>query len=154
MILFLGWLFTTAVSTQAQTPPVLSLEEYWAVIEEVQTEISTLREEDPALQPAGLTALAAELEQITAVQLPDGRVIPVNPSHLANSLRREEPDFNQINNHLAALLLAKQLWPDNQLTDLDEATLTQILSQPEFQYDDAEPNAVQRFFQEARRRFF
>ncbi len=154
VLLIIGLWFITAVPTHAQTPPAISLEAYWQAIENAQSMIAELSEAEPDARQLGLAALANELEQITAVSLPDGRVIPVSPTHLANSLRREEPDFIQINKDLGTLLAAKNHWPESQLTSLDDAALSQILSRPEFQYDSGEPNAIQRFFQEVRRRFF
>lgn len=154
VILCAGLWFITAVPTFAQPPQAISLEAYWQAIESAQSVIEELSEAEPEARQLGLAALAAELEQITAVTLPDGRVIPVSPTHLASSLRQEEPDFIQINKDLGTLLAAKNHWPESQLASLDEAALSQILSRPEFQYNADEPNAIQRFFQEVRRRFF
>lgn len=147
------WWWGGSTAVAAQTPPV-PVAVYWEQLAETRDLLAELTAVPVAEQRLALAAAADEWEAITAVMLPDGRVISVQPATLTRLMRAEEPDLAQLNAHLTTLLSAQAEWPPPQLPALDEAALAEILARPEFQYEAPEPNAIQRFWRDLQRRFW
>lgn len=153
-----GLALSQVTAVAAQPPAPIPITEFWYLLRTPLAQIDALTDESPADQRQTLAAIADELDQITAVSLPDGRVIPAHPTYLISQLRAEavteEPDLARLEALFTSQISALADWPPAQLDSLDEAALAEILARPEFQYETPEPNAWQRFWQDVRRRVF
>jgi hypothetical protein len=106
---------------------------------------------------AQLDGLAARWEGINAVRLPDGITIPVDTSALVAAMRAEPPDGAALAEQFRALVDAHEDWAQYAPgVTAEQFTLDEILARPEFQSESEEtqPNVIQRFFDNMRRRFF
>jgi hypothetical protein len=133
----------------AQTP-----RDYWQQIDDIQELVSRLEGEPLDVQRARLAAAAAQLTLVTVVSLPNGREVPINHTFLLNELSRDPPDLDRLQNLLTAWQAARTTWPEAQFAEWDEAALQTILSQPEFQYEIAEPTRLQRWLEDLQLRFW
>ncbi|MCA9946597.1 MAG: DUF4129 domain-containing protein, partial [Anaerolineales bacterium] len=87
---------------------------------------------------------------ITEIELPDGRLQPIDHSFFIQQLQNENVPLETVTTLLTAYHSSRQGWPAASLPQLDEAALDDILSQPEFNYAPAEPNFLQRMWQSLR----
>ena len=140
--------------SQTAVAQASSFNVYWQQITDLQELLTELEGEPVAIQQAQLTAAASQLVLITAVSLPDGRQIPISHNFLLNELGREPPDIKRIQNILSAWQTARVTWPEVQFDDLDVDSLQAILSQPEFQYEAAEPSRLRTWWDGLRDRFW
>jgi hypothetical protein len=85
-----------------------------------------------------------QLEELTAVTLPDGRIIPVSQAHLQLLLADMDSDPALIAGLLRNQLENRDQWPPPFVDQLDQETLQAILSRPEFQYEPVEPTWWER----------
>jgi hypothetical protein len=85
-----------------------------------------------------------------SVELPDGRLHPIDHSFFIHELQNENTSLETLATLLTAYLSSRQGWPDPSLPRLDEAALQEILSRPEFQYTPDEPNFLQRLWRDIR----
>ncbi|KAA3665544.1 MAG: DUF4129 domain-containing protein [Chloroflexi bacterium] len=150
-LLMLAMPAQTAVS-QPLTPNPQSLTpiseaDFWQLITDTQTAVSTLPNESPETQRERLDALAADLMAVTAVSRNDGQVVPVNLTFFANQLQAEAPNLAQIDARLQTLLDVRDQWPEVQFDGTETAVLTTILAQPEFIYETAEPTWLAKQWQ-------
>lgn len=145
-----SWGSTTAVAAQSTA---VSIADYWQILQATQAEVRRLEDTPLAARSGALEAMTARLEGITAVTLPDGRTIPVHSTFLIQELHAPDPDLARIEALLATQLTTWANWPDSQLNTLDEAALAKIMARPEFHYETPEPTALQRLWQDIRRRF-
>lgn len=137
-----------------QTAAAQTLATYWQQIDDLQALVTSLKSEPLEVQQTQLAVAAAQLGLIATISLPDGREIPVSHTFLLNELSRDPPDLERLQNLLTAWQTAHVTWPDVQFDDLDEAVLQTILSQPEFQYETAEPTRLQRWLEDLQLRFW
>lgn len=145
----IGLIGVTTVSAQATS---LSLEAYWQELAAIQAELNSLQAEPEAAQPPGRLQLANRLRAIKSVVLADGRTVSLDHTFLIQQLGNENVSLTTIEAYLDTLLAGRNEWPDPRFDPLDEATLTQILSRPEFQYEVEEPNILQRWWEDFRLR--
>lgn len=132
-------LTTTLAAAQTETFPI---EAYWQRLLLVQERAAT----NPT--PAELAALANQLEQQATYQLPDGRLVTIQPKSLIQTLRQPEPDVGVIIDQIDALLLARDRWEGAQFGDGELALLAQILSDPAFDYAEPPPNVLEQFIRD------
>lgn len=132
-------------SVQAQTSR-LTLETYWATIADIQDGLNNAQAGDSSARVVAADRLAAIVE----VELANGRIQPIDHSFLISQLQNENISRETVTTLFSAYLSSRQGWPDPSLPQLDEAALTDILSQPEFNYTPDEPNFLQRLWQDIR----
>lgn len=148
---FLPWislwalLFLGGHTIYAQSS-IVTLDEYWKIIANIRDDLNNAEAEDPAVRPNAVEQLAA----ISEIELPDGRLQAINHSFLISELQNENNSLESLATLLTAYLSSRQGWPDPSLPQLNEAALDEILSQPAFQYSVAEPNFLQRLWQDIR----
>lgn len=149
-----GFLFILGVLLwpQTVTAQAVPLSAYWQQIDDLQALVITLADEPTHVQQTQLAAGASQLALTTVVSLPDGRQLPVDHTYLLNELSREPPDLDRLYHLLTAWQAARAEWPEAQFDTFDEARLQAILSQPQFQYETAEPSRWQRWLADLRLR--
>ncbi len=133
-LLVAGWLWV-ATAAHAQTTS-LTLAAYWALVDETavafaQSPSETERE-----------GLASQWAAVTAVELPDGRLLPLNHAPFAAQLRTAEPA--QLRAQLATLQAQRADWPTAawpaEAAEQAQQTLQQLLNQPPFNTPSEQPN--------------
>lgn len=124
----------------------LTLDAYWDTITQIRDDLRAAGDDAAAVRQTAVITLSA----LTEIELADGRLQPIDHSFLIRQLQNEEVSPNQLAQLLTAYLASRQAWPDPTLPELDQATLDNILSQPEFQYTVDEPNFLQRLWQDIR----
>ncbi len=145
IILLALLLFLSGRTIYAQSSSV-TLDEYWKIIADIRDDLNNAEVEDATIRQNAVEQLTA----IGEVELPDGRLQAINHSFLISELQNENSNFETLATLLTAYLSSRQGWPDPSLPQLDKTTLDEILSQPAFQYSVAEPNFLQRLWQDIR----
>lgn len=138
-------LLTAVRPTLAQNSPP-TLDAYWDTITQIRNDLRDAGDDAANVRQTAVTTLAA----INEIELADGRLQPINHSFLIRQLQNEEITNSQLVQLLTAYLSSRPGWPEPTLTELDQAALDEILSQPEFQYTADEPNFLQRLWQDMR----
>lgn len=144
-ISLLALLLLSGRTIYAQSSSV-TLDAYWKIIADIRDNLNNAEVEDATIRQNAVEQLTA----IGEVKLPDGRLQPINHSFLIQELQNENNSLESVATLLTAYLSSRQGWPDPSLPQLDKAALDEILSQPEFQYSVAEPNFLQRLWQDIR----
>ncbi|HEX5941541.1 MAG TPA: DUF4129 domain-containing protein [Anaerolineales bacterium] len=122
---------------QGGTP--IPFEEYWQLVRDTRDAILQLESKSEAVVRQELNALAAQWDQVGAVELPDHSVIHVESSYLSGELRADAPGLERLANLLDALLHAHAEYPQNLFTLEDVVPLKDILARPEFQWEESQP---------------
>jgi hypothetical protein len=138
LLLLLAW----PVAAHAQTP--LSPDDYWAALEMLLPQVETLADLPESEQVEARANLVEKLEELTAVSLPDGQILPVSQEHLQRMLADMSSDPALIASYLRNQLDSRDQWPPAVVDRLDWETLQAILSRPEFQYEPHEPTWWER----------
>ena len=144
-LLILALLFAGAGSVLAQSG-LLALADYWQLIADIRDGLNSADGAGVAARQTAVTQLTA----ITEIELPDGRIQPIDHSFFIQQLQNENVPLETVTTLLTAYHSSRQGWPAASLPQLDEAALDDILSQPEFNYAPAEPNFLQRMWQSLR----
>lgn len=148
----LVWLITavaiTPLHAQEDAVPVAA---YWQEIADLHQLVLSLEEAESGDVSSQLSRAALDLERITAVTLPDGRVIPVRSTYLINRLNAAEPDLAALGNQLDVLLTEQTNWPENSDENFDPTVLAAVLARDEFNYEPEEANFLQRAWQQITR---
>ena len=113
----------------------ITVDEYWKQIGNTQQSMIELEAKPEAETRQQLNALASQWELITAVELSDHSIVPINSTYLATQLRNNPPDLKSLEKSLGALLQAHQEFPQKVFTQKDVDPLKQILARPEFQWN-------------------
>lgn len=136
-----------AASPSRAAAPPLPLEQYWQRVEETRDLVAGLRGAAPEAVQEQLLAEAAEWEEVTALLLPGGTQVPLDPTFLVSLLRADPPDLERLDGLLAALLAARDSWPPPKHSALDRAALERILSRPEFQWPQKQPSPLAQWWE-------
>jgi hypothetical protein len=147
--------------TEAQTQPV-TIDAYWAQVEETQSVIAGLMQADVQTVRAHLDSEADRWATVTRVQLHDGTVIPIDHSYLVAQLRATPPDLEAIEELLGTLRTYQDSWPQPPSVTTGEGgdpfeQLNAILAQPEFQWESAQQQsggALQQWLASLQRRIW
>lgn len=123
-----------------------TLDAYWQTLADIRDDLNSADPTDSDVRQTAVTTLAA----ITEVELPDGRIQPIDHAYLIRQLQNENNSLPDLATLLTVTLSSRQGWPQPSLPRLDEAALANILSQPEFNYTPDEPNFLQRLWQNIR----
>lgn len=143
LILFL--LLAAGRPALAQSNP-LPLDAYWQTLDDIRDDLNRAENDDSAVRQTAVATLA----NITAIELPDGRIQLIDHTYLIRQLQNEDNSLEALAMLLTVTLSSRQGWPEPSLPQLDEAALANILSQPEFNYTPDEPNFLQRLWQNIR----
>jgi hypothetical protein len=142
LLLFLAW--PAAGYTQSA---LVSPAAYWAALEGLLPQIEALADLPESEQAEARTSLVEQLDELTAVSLPDGRIIPVSQEHLQQMLADSSSDPALIAGVLRQYLANRAQWPPPLVDELDRETLQAILSRPEFQYELRDPTWWERIWE-------
>ncbi|MEW5871112.1 MAG: DUF4129 domain-containing protein [Chloroflexota bacterium] len=129
----------------------ISLDEYWNMALATQDLLGGLVESAPDASSQALQNMADRWQAVRAVQLPGGEQLPVETSFVAAQLRAESPDIERLSALVDALLAARQAWPRGEFTSQDLAVLQEILSRPEFQWQEQQPSFLQVWWEKLMR---
>ena len=130
----------------------ISWDTYWKQVEDTRRVIQECEQIPPEEVHGRLTGLIAQWEGVGTIDMPDGRSIAVNQSYLVALLKADTPDFNKIDKLLGVMLAERDiqsLAPDN---IANEALLSRILNQSEFQWKDQnrQSSALEKLWQNIR----
>jgi hypothetical protein len=116
----------------------IALADYWDLVQDTRQAVGQLEAKPVATIRQELDALAAQWEQVSVVELPDQRLVDVDPSYLTGELRKDPPELQRLAGLLNALLQAHEKYPQKVFTLEDVLPLKEILSRPEFQWQQAQ----------------
>jgi hypothetical protein len=136
----------TGISPIRQANQTISLEEYWAKVEQTRQTVSGLQGASDSTIHGQLNKLAGEWEAITQVKLPDGTILPVDHNEMAALFRQEPPVIATVLGRLDALQAMRQDFPDRKFTKKDIDSLTKILADPRFQWAEAKPSPLSEWW--------
>ena len=155
------WLITllslapSHVSAVAQPAPLLqsgtpiTFEEYWQLVRDTRQAILQMESGSESAVRQELNTLATQWDQVGAVKLPDRSVVQIEAAYLTAELRTDPPRLDRLGNLIDALLQAHEEYPQEVFTPEDLAPLREILSRPEFQWEESQPltmpNWLERF---------
>jgi hypothetical protein len=131
----------------------VSINQYWELVDQSQQALADIKGQSAEKVRGGLDDLALQWEAVKQVQLKNGEVIPLDNSFIITALRAEEPDLDRLTGLFDALLAARADYPAAQFTAKDIQPLNEILSRPEFQWKEQEPNPINEWFQKLWDRF-
>ena len=129
-------------------PGAISLDEYWQTIAQIRDELNSAAEEETAVRETAVSTLS----NITQIELADGRMQPIDHSYFIRQLENEAVSNEALATLFTVYHGSRLGWPEPSLSQVDEAALDDILSQPEFDYTPEEPNFFQRLWQDIRQR--
>lgn len=129
------WLIATQPAGAAplsQTEPP-TVQEYWQQVYAALKLVWRAQDAPPSARAALCERAAGILENITLVRLPDGQTMSVDNQAWAAALRAENPNLDQVEARLQALIDAHHTWPQPQpdATAFDKLAL--VLARSEFQ---------------------
>jgi hypothetical protein len=136
-----------------QRPSALPESQYWAMVDSSLKTVVSLRGRPDAQVTEGLSGLAAQWAQVTAVTTTDNHSLSIDNSHLLSEMRAPNPDLAQIQNDLESLQVAHRLYPARIFSASDLASLKAILARPEFAGLNQPPNPAQNWLQNLWDRF-
>jgi len=121
-----------------QAGATITVDEYWEQIGNTRQSVIELEARPETEIRQQLNALASQWDSITAVELADHSIVPIDSSYLATELRNTPPDLKHLEKSLEALLQAHQEFPQKVFTQKDVGPLKQILARPEFQWNQGQ----------------
>ncbi len=116
----------------------IPFDDYWKLVRDTQQAITQMKGKPAAAIRQELDSLAAQWEQVTAVEYPDHNIVQVDSSYLAVELRTDPPELGRLGSEFEALLHAHEEYPQKVFTLEDVAPLKEILARPEFQWQEAQ----------------
>ena len=128
-------------------PAKIDEEDYWKLVQDSRDSIQHLGEFSGEERNKTLADLASQWEAIVEVEV-DGQVVPVDNGYLIQLLQAEQPDPEKIEGLLTALLQAHQTYPQRVFSSADLGPLHEILSRPEFTWQESAPNPVDTWLQQ------
>jgi hypothetical protein len=152
LILTFFFVLLSVLPVRAADVPPIPLDAYWQLLETTQTRLTELADTPLASARPALDELAMQWDTITAVELPDGTILPLDTHYFAAQLRAETPDLSQLAQILETTLATRDTWPQGNFGNADMAKLYATLRQPEFQWQTESPNPIQQFIQKLMQR--
>ena len=117
----------------------VTFEEYWQLVRNTRDAILQMESKSESAVRQELNALAAQWDQVGAVELPEHNVIQVDSAFLNRELRADPPGLDRLANLLDTLLRAHAEYPQDLFTLEDVIPLQNILARPEFQWEESQP---------------
>jgi len=111
---------------------------YWDFVQNTRQTVAQLKSKAGADVTQQLNNLASQWDQVTAVELTDGRIIQIHPEYLTTELRAKPPELDHLEKSLDALLKAHEQYPQEVFTLADIDPLNKILARPEFQWNEGQ----------------
>ncbi len=145
-----GMQIVHAVSAAQES--TISSEAYWQMVLETKDAISGLKGQPIATIRSQLDSLALRWQAVSRVSMPDGTLVPVDSGWLVARLRAPSPNLAALQSELFALLESRNAQKPGAAPG-DLAQLKSILQSQEFQYQQDEPNALQKWVNEMWNRF-
>ena len=153
VLALLGWT-ETAYGQEAET----SLEEYSALIDVTQSTLDQLAQSGLETRRTGLQQLAEQWSAITIVVTPTGERVAVDHSPLVSAMQAPSADIGAVTTQIAVLGALLERVAEAGVDDLSVAQavaqLADILSRPEFQWQEPRPTFWQQLWERLARQFF
>jgi hypothetical protein len=130
----------SAYALQGGTP--ITFEEYWQLVRNTRDAILQMVSKPVSDVRGELDGLAAQWEQVGAVELADHTVVQIEPAYLTAELRVDPPRLERLGSLLNLLLQAHEKYPQNLFTLADIDPLREILARPEFQWEESQPIVI------------
>jgi hypothetical protein len=137
-VCLIALLSLTSISATHQDDTPITLSEYWKRVERTQQTVTGLNAETETVRRQKLDELATQWEAVTVLELPDGGMIQIDPSHLTEEFKKDPPDLERLETILNVLLKAHEEYPQDVFTVQDVEPLKSILARPEFQWQTAQ----------------
>jgi len=141
-------LMSASAVMQDGTPIPVSV--YWEHVRSTRQALVQMESLPEGQVKQQLSDLAAQWEQVTAVELSKDNVVAVEPSFLVMELKADPPNIERLESLLDALLAAHQQYPQDIFTIQDVEPLKEILARPEFQWQKTQarenPAWLQKIF--------
>ncbi len=138
---------STARMNQGQPVEILPVDVYWQLVDETLKAVMVLTASTPEDNRLELAQWADRWEAITAVQLKDGTIMPIETSFLVGKLRDPEVSLSQLESLVRALQESEHNWAEPSQGQGSLIPLEEILTQPEFTWTEDEPTIIDRIWQ-------
>jgi hypothetical protein len=150
----LGWLLIFMmlpiglIEGQEQPAEILPLDDYWQLVQDTHEAIGALVGATPEATSFELAEWANRWAAVTAVELSDGTVIPLDTSFLVSRLRDPEVTPAELESLFLALQKSGQSWSEPTYGRQSLLPLDEILSRPEFFWPEEEPTFFDRIWEQ------
>ncbi len=135
-VVLLSILSLILVVSPLPAAPALPVEAYWDQVRATRALIAELQDAPYTVRRARLLEAAGQWEDVTAVLLPNGTIVPVDTSFLVSLLQADPPDLEALDRLLGALLSARDQLPETARTAGDLRALDRVLARAEFQWEE------------------
>jgi hypothetical protein len=143
----LALLTLPALAASSHIPAEIDEDNYWKLVQDSLDAIKRLDGLSGEPLDQTLANLTSQWEGIVEVEV-DGYVTPVNNGYLIQLLQAEQPELDKIEGIFASLIEAHQTYPKQVFSSADLDPLHQILSQPEFAWQEFVTNPVNDWLQQ------
>lgn len=143
----LALLALPVLAATSHLPEKIDEDDYWKLVQDTHDSLQRPGGLSDEELNQSLTDLAGQWEGIVEVEV-DGQTTPVDNGYLLQLLRAVEPDLEKIESLLNSLLEAHQTYPEQVFSSADLDPLHEILSRPEFMWQEAAPNPVNDWLQQ------
>ena len=131
----------------------LPVEEYWALLKSSRQAVADLDGKTDEDIRAALEDLAAQWDAIASVQLESGETLPLDNSHITSALRAESPDLDALTALFDTLLASRGTSSETSVGQNGTTSINEILTRPEFQWKEEQPNPLNDWLQRMWDRF-
>jgi hypothetical protein len=145
LIALLSLTSISAVTKVDGTPITASA--YWERVQSTRQTIVQMESLSEGQVKQQLSDLAAQWEQVTAVEISKDNVVTLDSSFLVMELKADPPNIARLESLLDALLSAHQQYPRDIFTIQDVEPLKEILARPEFQWQKAQARETPAWLQ-------
>jgi hypothetical protein len=135
----------SSVLAMRYAPAPVSEADYWNLVDESHRAAAELKGKTEDEVKAGLAVLLSKWQSTLSVRMNDGQVVQLDNSHIVSALTDQKPDIDRILKIFDALQEAHQKYPSQVFTTESLVPLREILSRPEFQWQEAGPDPIAEF---------
>jgi hypothetical protein len=116
----------------------MTVEAYWELVRSTRQTVDQLESQAGTDISQPLASLASRWDQVSAVQMADGTVLPIHSTFLTNELLTNPPNLDHLKKSLDVLLKAHEEYPQEVFTLENLDPLKKILARPEFQWKEGQ----------------
>ena len=131
----------------ARAADSISIEEYWNLLKDTRQAVADLKGKPQEAIRLGLDELAAQWQAIPSARLPGGEELPLDNSFIVSALQNENPDLNRLAEILDTLIASGESQAAARPGAANIESLNEILSRPEFQWKEEQPNPLDNWLQ-------
>jgi hypothetical protein len=123
-------------SQQRESP--ITFEGFWKLVRSTRQAIIQMETQPEQAIRSELDTLVSQWENVESVELSDESIAPIDPSFLVAELKNDPPNLEQLRKLLDALISAHEKYPQQIFTIQDIKPLREILTRPEFQWEEVQ----------------